>query len=591
MNPLSFFGSLQATDAPAGPRIDAPATRGFAGAESAGDAAPAGTGPRRRLELAAFPAVFLTLMGAPVEASEVALPPPAFPVGVPGEDAEPTLDLLAATAAALVRDLEALDVAGAAEGAADFAEMYRVIDEARRAPRDDEELAWIGADFRAALAVHAEIVAAVTAPRAATEAPRALEAAADSLEGWGFLPDFRDRLQRVVDRMRSEHGHEVRVIEGYRAQHRQDDLWMQGRSRPGPVVTWTQDSRHTAGAAADLLIDGEWAQGRPALLLARIAEEEGLRTLAPRDPAHIELPGDLETLKAEARRAGVGRDLDGARLTLPGGEPVESESRSAQGRVARPAPVARVAPVAPVARPGGSDSPAPPTPDLPPAPPAPEVAEAMMSEGEPSTGEYPVGGDAPTPGRDGHTPARAEAPAGTAAPTPGPIGDGGVTRWVREVGSSTPGLEMLRRIDQVEGAATRSLVRRVMIALDGADQNPIGHVRLDVRGDRVDALFDVNDTALAHRLERDLAALRSQLTAEGVDPGRLRVRHAGAEVAIAAEARSEPARTLATTPSDRPESGAEGHGRESRERELREEHRNREGRPAPRDTTAEEDDG
>jgi peptidoglycan L-alanyl-D-glutamate endopeptidase CwlK len=38
------------------------------------------------------------------------------------------------------------------------------------------------------------------------------------------------------------------VIEGVRTQARQDELWAQGRTKPGPIVTWTRDaSSHGLG--------------------------------------------------------------------------------------------------------------------------------------------------------------------------------------------------------------------------------------------------------------------------------------------------------------------------------------------------------
>jgi len=43
------------------------------------------------------------------------------------------------------------------------------------------------------------------------------------------------------------------VIEGLRTQARQDELWAQGRTKPGPIVTWTNDaSSHGSGRAVDL---------------------------------------------------------------------------------------------------------------------------------------------------------------------------------------------------------------------------------------------------------------------------------------------------------------------------------------------------
>ncbi len=38
------------------------------------------------------------------------------------------------------------------------------------------------------------------------------------------------------------------MLEGLRTQARQDELWAQGRTKPGPIVTWTRDaSTHGIG--------------------------------------------------------------------------------------------------------------------------------------------------------------------------------------------------------------------------------------------------------------------------------------------------------------------------------------------------------
>ncbi|HIU48904.1 MAG TPA: M15 family metallopeptidase [Candidatus Avimonoglobus intestinipullorum] len=44
----------------------------------------------------------------------------------------------------------------------------------------------------------------------------------------------------------------VRITETYRSQARQEYLYEQGRTRPGAVVTWTKNSRHTARRAWDI---------------------------------------------------------------------------------------------------------------------------------------------------------------------------------------------------------------------------------------------------------------------------------------------------------------------------------------------------
>ncbi len=102
-------------------------------------------------------------------------------------------------------------------------------------------------------------------------------------------PDFRARLGRVASRMRDEYGHDVKMVEGFRPQARQEFLYEQGRTRPGDVVTWTKSSKHSLGLAADVKIDGSYDNTVAYQHLAQIAAQEGLRTLGARDPGHVEL--------------------------------------------------------------------------------------------------------------------------------------------------------------------------------------------------------------------------------------------------------------------------------------------------------------
>lgn len=106
-----------------------------------------------------------------------------------------------------------------------------------------------------------------------------------------LAPEFRARLERVLDRMQEEFGHEVAVVETRRSQLRQEALYAQGRTRSGPVVTWTRNSAHLGGYAADVVIDSSYSNAAAYARLAALARQEGLRTLGPRDPGHVELPG------------------------------------------------------------------------------------------------------------------------------------------------------------------------------------------------------------------------------------------------------------------------------------------------------------
>ena len=44
----------------------------------------------------------------------------------------------------------------------------------------------------------------------------------------------------------------VLITETYRSQERQNELYAQGRTKPGKVVTWTKNSRHTSRLAWDI---------------------------------------------------------------------------------------------------------------------------------------------------------------------------------------------------------------------------------------------------------------------------------------------------------------------------------------------------
>lgn len=50
-------------------------------------------------------------------------------------------------------------------------------------------------------------------------------------------------------------GLKVRITETYRSQQRQNELYAQGRTAPGNIVTWTKKSRHTKRRAWDICQD------------------------------------------------------------------------------------------------------------------------------------------------------------------------------------------------------------------------------------------------------------------------------------------------------------------------------------------------
>jgi peptidoglycan LD-endopeptidase CwlK len=66
------------------------------------------------------------------------------------------------------------------------------------------------------------------------------------------LRTVKPKLQSVVELAVSRLPFDVIVIEGLRTEARQRELYAQGRSTPGKVVTWTLDSKHLNGEAVDL---------------------------------------------------------------------------------------------------------------------------------------------------------------------------------------------------------------------------------------------------------------------------------------------------------------------------------------------------
>jgi hypothetical protein len=64
-------------------------------------------------------------------------------------------------------------------------------------------------------------------------------------------PGFQPKVRQLLLQGLSE-GLKPEIVEGYRSQDRQNELYEQGRSTPGKVVTQTRHSMHTQGKAVDL---------------------------------------------------------------------------------------------------------------------------------------------------------------------------------------------------------------------------------------------------------------------------------------------------------------------------------------------------
>ncbi len=66
------------------------------------------------------------------------------------------------------------------------------------------------------------------------------------------LQGVKPKLASVVRRALEICAVDFMVVEGLRTLERQRELYAQGRTKPGPKVTWTLHSKHLEGSAVDL---------------------------------------------------------------------------------------------------------------------------------------------------------------------------------------------------------------------------------------------------------------------------------------------------------------------------------------------------
>jgi peptidoglycan L-alanyl-D-glutamate endopeptidase CwlK len=112
-------------------------------------------------------------------------------------------------------------------------------------------------------------------------------------------PVFRRKSGELLEALARE-GIPFRLFEGFRSPERQQYLYAQGRTRPGPVVTrarpWT--SYHQYGLAGDFVLfeNGKWswdsagANARAWRRLEEIGRQLGLEPLSFEKP-HLQLAG------------------------------------------------------------------------------------------------------------------------------------------------------------------------------------------------------------------------------------------------------------------------------------------------------------
>ena len=433
-----------------------------------------------------------------------------------------------------------------------------------------------------------------TSNQPAAESPATIDDTSNSPNSHGVrrgldlvAPEFRERLERVIDRMESEFGYKVEVSETYRSQARQNALFAQGRTEPGQVVTWTRASNHTAGRAADLVIDGTYANPLAYERLMRIAQEEGLRTLGARDPGHVELPATRPviaqaspSIASQASIVSSAAKLESALDKLPNAaQPQMPRGVATPDASARVATVARVAAVPPVAQVAGVAQVA--TVAMVGAQAAPVVHGAAIHARSAPARDAADG--RPAPAVDATTLASpvTTSPAVTSISSTATMSSGGENTSESDPHSREPNVaskrarlapaagesaaevlrqsrdELLRAVANIDPTATSSnsaasvdksavvghtdmseRIARLLKVQDAAGERPLSQVllrlerpdggedrlRVDLRGSTVSATLDVGDQAAADRLGANVKELQRALERHGFEADSLTVR-------------------------------------------------------------------
>ena len=318
-------------------------------------------------------------------------------------------------------------------------------------------------------------------------------------------PEFKARLDRVISRMKSEAGLDVTLVETVRSQDRQDALFAQGRTTAGNVVTWTQDSAHTRGQAADVMVGGSFTNPVGFALLQKIANEEGLRTLGAIDPGHLELPKNSAAMTAAA-------------LALASADAkVTSVSGNGVARVATVAQVAAVGTALTQPRDSKTSATAANT-----TVPAPIASINAQSAGSKSS--LPDG-----PGNKGANTERDLKGSGTDNNNTLPFGDASRTGSANFIGPRdtvnhvpvVDGAQRVQDIDTLREQSTAKSLSQITLEIDGAN-GEAQQITVDLRGNTVDTHISTDETS-AGRLRTHVGELQGALESRGLEANAVRI--------------------------------------------------------------------
>lgn len=112
------------------------------------------------------------------------------------------------------------------------------------------------------------------------------------------LTPTAQRACRLFLKKCEEAGLNIFITETYRSQERQNELYAQGRTEPGQIVTWTLHSRHTSRRAWDIAVNGPILYDMSVIRKAgEIGKQLGITwggIWSPPDYAHFEVTDNWE---------------------------------------------------------------------------------------------------------------------------------------------------------------------------------------------------------------------------------------------------------------------------------------------------------
>jgi len=117
-----------------------------------------------------------------------------------------------------------------------------------------------------------------------------------NLSKWDLDPKFEPLVQEWLYQCQLK-GFDIKITQGRRTQKYQDELYAQGRTKPGKIVTWTRNSKHIKGTAIDYAFKGSIPYPNIDSHYKKIADvgvELGMKAgyyfTKGQDRVHLELP-------------------------------------------------------------------------------------------------------------------------------------------------------------------------------------------------------------------------------------------------------------------------------------------------------------